>query len=119
MLDGTELPTLGTLTLPIEVGGTHTDVLFHCVRNLPSPILLGIDFVQAANLVLDFGQNCYWTKTELGPCVQLPILVDTPTLMIDDELTTDEHHQLVDILERFSQCAFGTTWLHGHRSALH
>ena len=60
MLDGTELPTRGTPTLPIEVGGTpalpievggtHTDVLFHCLCNLPSPILLGIDFVRAANL---------------------------------------------------------------------
>ena len=59
MVDGTELTTLGTVTVTLCVGGAESEIRLHRVRNLPAPILLGIDLVHKAHLVLDFCDNCY------------------------------------------------------------
>ena len=80
MFDGTSVSTLGTMSLSVEVGGQKTNVEFHRVHQLPTPVLLGIDFIQKTKVVLDFGRNCYWTENELGPRIQFPILgVASPT----------------------------------------
>ncbi|XP_038063012.1 uncharacterized protein LOC119733697 [Patiria miniata] len=61
MVDGSELATLGTVETQVRVGSTDAVLRLHRVHRLPTPVLLGMDYVHKAHLTLDFANNCYWT----------------------------------------------------------
>jgi len=51
---GKEIHVLGSITLPVRLAGLKVSHSFVMVQSLISPVILGIDFLQRHNLVLDF-----------------------------------------------------------------
>ena len=116
------IPTLGKVALQISVGGLNFDIVLHCVHCLPSPTVLGIDFVCKAHLVLDFKSGCSWCEAPDDQRIKFPLLgvptrpsncVKTDTHVHDDMppqpvsqldnpvLIGEEHEQLDALLHEF------------------
>ena len=51
---GEPIPVLGLVTLPVQVGPIEVDHPLVVVQSLITPVILGIDFLQAHGLILDF-----------------------------------------------------------------
>ena len=51
---GEPIPVLGLVTLPVQVGPIEVDHPLVVVQSLIAPVILGIDFLQAHGLILDF-----------------------------------------------------------------
>ena len=51
---GEPIPVLGRVTLPVQVGPIEVDHPLVVVQSLIAPVILGIDFLQAHGLILDF-----------------------------------------------------------------
>ena len=58
--EGKEIPVLGCITIPLCLGNLQVNHNFVVIPSLISPVILGIDFLQKYNLVLDF------TSTPVG-----------------------------------------------------
>jgi len=56
-VNGQLLDTLGTVTLPIQLGGKHWEQAVHVVRGATQAILLGFDFMLQARAVMDVGRG--------------------------------------------------------------
>lgn len=54
-VNGQLLDTLGTVTLPIRLGGKHWELDVHVVRKATQTILLGFDFMLQTHAVMDVG----------------------------------------------------------------
>ena len=52
--EGKEIPVLGCITLPLRLGKLKVNHNFVAVHSLITPVILGVDFLQKNNLVLDF-----------------------------------------------------------------
>ena len=52
--EGKEIPVLGCITLPLRLGKIKVNHNFVVVHSLIAPVILGVDFLQKYNLVLDF-----------------------------------------------------------------
>jgi len=71
--EGKEIHVLGSVTLPVRLAGLKVSHSFVVVQSLISPVILGIDFLQQHNLVLDF------TTTPVGiVCKQHSSKVTSP-----------------------------------------
>ena len=69
--EGKEIPVLGCITLPLCLGKLRVNHNFVVVHSLISPVILGIDFLQKYNLVLDF------TSTPVGVTSKTVIELET------------------------------------------
>ena len=64
---GEPITVLGCVTFPVQVGKVSVDHPLVVVKSLITPVILGIDFLQAHGLILDFTT----TPVELRPnCIQ-------------------------------------------------
>ena len=63
--DGKEMPVIGCITLPLCLDKLQLTHDFLVVHSLIAPVILGVDFLQKYNLVLDFTSNpvCVTSKT--------------------------------------------------------
>ena len=52
--EGKEIPVLGCITLPLRLGKLKVNHNFVVVHSLIAPVILGVNFLQKYNLVLDF-----------------------------------------------------------------
>ena len=56
-VNGHLLDTLGTVTLPIRLGGKYWEQVVHVVRGATQTILLGFDFMLLTHAVMDAGRG--------------------------------------------------------------
>ena len=55
--EGKEIPFLGCITLPLRLGNLKVSHNFVVLHSLIAPVILGVDFLQKYNFVLDFTSN--------------------------------------------------------------
>ena len=64
---GEPIPVLGCVTLPFQVGPIKVDHPLVVVQSLITPVILGIDFLQAHGLILDFTTTLVHVTTRPTP----------------------------------------------------
>ena len=64
---GEPIPVLGRVTLPVQVGPIKVDHPLVVVQSLITPVILGIDFLQAHGLILDFTTTLVHVTTRPTP----------------------------------------------------
>ena len=64
---GETIPVLGRVTLPVQVGPIEVEHSLVVVQSLITPVILGIDFLQAHGLILDFTTTPVHVTTQPVP----------------------------------------------------
>ena len=88
--EGKEIPVLGCITLPLRLGKLKVNHNFVVVHSLIVPVILGVDFLQKYNLVLDF------TST--------PVSI-TPKTVNEWEALPKSMKPLIDVCKKTRICA--------------
>ena len=88
--DGKEIPVIGCITLPLCLDKLQVTHDFVVVHFLIAPVILGVDFLQKYNLVLDFTSN--------------PVCI-TSKAPDDSEMLPKSMKPIVDIAKKAKICA--------------
>jgi hypothetical protein len=103
--DSSGMEITGSTTLPVTLGTAHTratvPTTFYIVRNLPTPVLLGLDFMSRCDALIDVrGGRVELRGLGLTVDVNAPDDLDTPHLNDKLTLALADHAEVPALHER-------------------